>query len=146
MTSRKTALLLFAAIGALAGAPAQAQSAADFQRPWGTSPGQQSQPYRAGTRDENNNRVVLNGVMQTGVGVQAAANGTGGVGDTSNTGNRFNSATAIGNQLNVIVNGNWNTVVVNSTQTNNGNVTATTGDGGGDDDREPRWEYNSNDR
>ena len=34
------------------------------------------------------------------------------------------SATAIANQLNVVVNGNYNTVVVNSRQTNNGNVTA----------------------
>jgi holdfast attachment protein HfaA len=34
-------------------------------------------------------------------------------------------ATAIGNNLQVIVNGSYNTVVVHSTQTNNGNVTAT---------------------
>lgn len=145
MAPRKTALMLFAAFGALSTAPALAQSASDFQRPWGTSPGQQSEPYRAGTRDANNNRVVLNGVMQTGVGVQAAGNGTGGVGGNSSTGNQYNSATAIGNQLNVVVNGNWNTVVVNSTQTNNGNVTATTGNGG-NDDREPQWEYAPNDR
>jgi holdfast attachment protein HfaA len=31
------------------------------------------------------------------------------------------TGTAIGNQLNVITQGNWNTVIVNSTQTNNGN-------------------------
>ena len=35
-------------------------------------------------------------------------------------------ATAIGNQLNVVVQGNHNTVIVNSRQTNNGNVTAGT--------------------
>ena len=35
-------------------------------------------------------------------------------------------ATAIGNQLNVVTLGNNNTVVVNATQTNNGNQTATT--------------------
>ncbi|MCF8878584.1 holdfast anchoring protein HfaA [Hyphobacterium sp. SN044] len=145
MAPRKTALMLFAAIGALSTAPALAQSASDYQRPWGTSPGQTSQPYRAGTRDQNNNRVVVNGVMQTGVGVQAAGQGTGGVGQSSSTGNQYSSATAIGNQLNVVVNGNWNTVVVNSTQTNNGNVTATSGTGG-NDDREPQWEYNPNER
>lgn len=98
-----------------------------------------------GTRDANNNRVVVNGVMQTGVGVQAAGQGTGGVGQSSSTGNQYSSATAIGNQLNVVVNGNWNTVVVNSTQTNNGTVTATSGTGG-NDDREPQWEYNPNER
>ena len=31
--------------------------------------------------------------------------------------------TAVGNQLNVITQGNWNTVIVNSTQINNGNQT-----------------------
>lgn len=46
MTPRKTALMLFAAIGALSTAPALAQSASDYQRPWGTSPGQTSQPYQ----------------------------------------------------------------------------------------------------
>ena len=35
------------------------------------------------------------------------------------------SGQAIGNQLNVITNGNYNTVIVNSTQINNGNQTAT---------------------
>ena len=35
------------------------------------------------------------------------------------------AATAIGNQLNVVTLGNNNTVVVNATQTNNGNQTAT---------------------
>lgn len=146
MTPRKTALTILAAFAALTAAPAYGQSASDFQRPWGTSPGQANEPYRAGTRDQNGNRVVVNGVMQTGVGVQAAGQGTGGVGGNSNTGNQYSSATAIGNQLNVVVNGNYNTVVVNSTQTNNGNVNATSGTGGGNDDRTPNWEYAPNDR
>jgi hypothetical protein len=33
------------------------------------------------------------------------------------------SGTAVGNQLNVITQGSWNTVIVNSTQINNGNQT-----------------------
>ena len=132
MTLRKTTLLISVAMAAFSAAPALAQSATEFQRPWGTSQGQTTQPYRAGTRDANNNRVVTNGVMQTGVGVQAEMQGTGGIGGTSssNSARRTSSATAIGNQLNVVVNGNWNTVIVNSTQTNNGNVTATADTGG----------------
>ena len=145
MALHKTALMVCAAIGALSTAPAFGQSASDFQRPWGTNPGQATEPYRAGTRDQNGNRVVVNGVMQTGVGVQAAGQGTGGVGGNSNSANQHSSATAIGNQLNVVVNGNYNTVVVNSTQTNNGNVNATSGTGG-NGDREPNWEYAPNDR
>lgn len=132
MTLRKTTLLITVAAAAFSASPAFAQSASDFQRPWGTNgQSQTSEPYRAGTRDANNNRVVTNGVMQTGVGVQAQMQGTGGVGASTHSGpNSTSSASAIGNQLNVVVNGSWNTVIVNSTQTNNGNVTAVANSGG----------------
>ncbi|MCW5725235.1 MAG: holdfast anchoring protein HfaA [Maricaulaceae bacterium] len=130
MTLRLKALLPAVAAAALTGAPAAAQNAGDFERPWGTQPGDQSQPYRAGTRDANNNRVVLNGVIQTGSGVQAQMSGVGASHNSQNGAFNSNSATAIGNQLNVVVQGNWNTVVVNSTQTNNGTVTATAGGAG----------------
>jgi holdfast attachment protein HfaA len=138
--------LAASAITVILSAPAFSQSVSDFQRPWGTSNAQNSEPYRAGTRDANGNRVVLNGVLQTGVGVQAQMAGTGGVGNAptqtgqgggqtgmSATG-RNSSALAVGNQLNVVVQGNYNTVIVNSTQTNNGNVTATSSTGSGEDD------------
>jgi len=60
--------------------------------------------------------VVIDGLIQTGVGVANQLNGySGGVGA---------NATAVGNQLNVNVQGSWNTVIVNSTQTNNGDVNA----------------------
>ena len=35
------------------------------------------------------------------------------------------SATAIGNNLSIVTNGSWNTIIVNSTQTNSGTVSAT---------------------
>lgn len=143
---RLSLLAACAGIVAVSG-PAQAQNAGDFQRPWGTDNTQNNQPYRAGTRDSNGNRVVLNGVLQTGVGVQAQMAGVGGVGNAptqstnqgsgstgmSATGSN-SSALAVGNQLNVIVNGNYNTVIVNSTQTNNGDVNATANSGSGGDD------------
>ena len=117
---------LTAAAAALAGASgAAAQSvstAGEWERPFGSS-GQESQPYRAGTRDAAGNRVIANGIVQTGVGVSGETTGgtssifRGGVGQLS-------SATAIGNVLNVNVQGRYNTVIVNSTQINNGDVTA----------------------
>ena len=51
----------------------------------------------------------------------------GGAGDSfSGAGGGSSSASAIGNSLNVIVQGDNNTVIVNATQTNTGAVTATT--------------------
>jgi len=46
--------------------------------------------------------------------------------DSSNNGTAIGGATAIGNSLNVVVQGNRNTVVINSNQTNTGNITAGT--------------------
>lgn len=127
-------------------APALGQSAREFQRPWGTDSTQNNQPYRAGTRDANGNRVVLNGVLQTGVGVQAQMSGVGSVGNaptqsSQSTGEtsmfssgRNSSALAVGNQLNVVVQGNYNTVIVNANQVNHGNVMATSNTGSGEDD------------
>jgi holdfast attachment protein HfaA len=43
---------------------------------------------------------------------------------TGTSGAAYGNATAIGNSLNVVTVGNNNTVVVNSTQTNNGNQSA----------------------
>lgn len=142
---RRLSLFAVSAGFVAASSPGLAQTAGDFQRPWGTDSAQNNQPYRAGTRDANGNRVVLNGVLQTGVGVQAQMSGAGGVGNAPTQSNQGagstgmsasgtnSSALAVGNQLNVIVNGNYNTVIVNSTQTNNGDVNATANSGGGDD-------------
>lgn len=126
---------LFAAASLCAAAGAQSSSPSDWTRPYGQAHGQETRPY-SGAR-QGGNRVVINGVIQTGVGVSAQAsayaNGSAGVsggvnGEAGMTGPFAGAgATAIGNQLNVVVNGNYNTVVVNSRQTNNGAVTATAG-------------------
>jgi len=79
--------------------------------------------------------VVINGIIQTGVGVSAQASAFaqgsasfhGGVQNGAGAGYTFHQATAIANQLNVVVNGNYNTVVINSRQTNTGPVTANAG-------------------
>jgi holdfast attachment protein HfaA len=82
------------------------------------------------TRDANNNRVVMNGEIQTGgpatVQDQFAALSGGAATNATGAGA---SATAIGNLLNIQVNGSWNTVIVNANQTNSGAVTAQAGSG-----------------
>ncbi len=142
-----------ASVTAVPVAAAQHTNPSDWSRPYGQAPGQETRPY-AGTRSAGN-RVVINGIIQTGVGVSAQANamasatasvnGMGGVGG-SNGGayGPFASAGAfaVGNQLNVVVNGNYNTVVINSNQTNTGNVTANananaSGNQAGESDNDP---------
>ena len=100
------------------------QTATSWEQPYGSSNAQSSRPWSgasasagAAARSSAGNRVVIDGIIQTGVGVstQTGLFGNGGVGA---------NATAIGNQLNVNVSGQWNTVVVNSTQTNNGDINA----------------------
>ena len=116
----------FILIGALAFTGAAhadpvASSAGDFTRGFGTSYGDSfDTPINPSTRDENGNRVIVNGRMDI--------DGTlsGGLQDNFATG--IGAANAVGNQLNVITQGNYNTVIVDSTQINNGDITAVVGD------------------
>ena len=55
-----------------------------------------------------------------------AASAYAGAGASSNGGTTIGGSTAIGNQLNVVVQGSRNTVIVNSTQTNTGAINAGT--------------------
>jgi holdfast attachment protein HfaA len=133
----KASLSALFAAGALAPAAfAQSSNPSDWSRPYGQAPGSETRPY-SGARTAGN-RVVLNGIIQTGVGVSAQAQAYANADASASIGlsgsmmggngqyGPFASANAfaVGNQLNVIVNGNYNTVVVNSRQTNNGDVTA----------------------
>lgn len=95
-----------------------ASSTSQFERPYGYSYGQESQPYSAGTRDASNNRVIVNGLIEGGTGLGLSLNT--GWGQTEGGYGMIGSGTAVGNQLNVITNGNNNTVIIDSTQINNG--------------------------
>ena len=77
---RGLTLLSLTAVLALAGAPALAQSSsgAEFSRPYGTAIGSETRPYD-GARGPQGNRVVINGIIQTGVGVSAQASAVGSV-------------------------------------------------------------------
>lgn len=118
------------ASGAWGAAMAQTMTtnSASFNAGYGRSAGQENRMVEYSTRDANGNRVIVDGVMLTGSdqsvysssrssGSLDAYSGVGGVGG-------YAGSTAIGNNLTVITQGNNNTVIVNSSQVNNGNVTA----------------------
>ena len=86
-----------------------------------------ARPQTGSTRDTNGNRLIVNGIIQTGASAYSSTSGgVGASGSASGNGQTIGGSTAIGNSLNVVVQGNHNTVIVNSTQVNNGNVTAGT--------------------
>lgn len=85
-------------------------------RPYGTTPGEENQPMTGSTRDANGNRVIVNGVY-AGSTFSQTDGLTYGVGRRNSS---TSTGTAIGNSLNVVVSGRYNTVIVDSTQVNNG--------------------------
>jgi len=140
--------LASAALGALAGMvlvgsavallalPAYAQPpspapqiSGEFERPFGFSYGEEQSAYDANTRDANGNRVILDGRIMTGMDQSTLSTATASAGAWSQAtagagfGGGISTGMAVGNQLNVITQGNWNTVIVDSTQINNGNQT-----------------------
>lgn len=114
------ALVLLAAAGA-AEAQQGAGAAAQFRAGYGRTAGTETQGVEPGLRDANGNLLMVNGRLQH----QAAYSSMSGAGAAYGHYGAGGS-TAIGNLLNVVVQGNWNTVIVNSTQTNSGDVTAGT--------------------
>ena len=127
-----TAVMAFAAAASV---PAIAQStgsggAARFQQGYGGARTAANTAATGYTRDANGNRLIVNGIIQSGASSYSSSSagvssGYAGAG-SSNNGTAIGGATAIGNSLNVVVQGSWNTVIVNSNQTNNGDVTAGT--------------------
>lgn len=107
-------------------AQSMSTSASAFETGYGLTRNQLQNPIDPSTRDANGNRVLIDGMMVTGMDNSVYAAGhTLGVGDVYSGAGALGGATAIGNNLQVTVNGNYNTVLVHSTQTNNGTVTAT---------------------
>ena len=75
-----------------------------------------STPINPSTRDANGNRTIVNGRME----IEGTLSG--GLMDGFASG--LGTAQAIGNQLNVVTQGNYNTVIIDSTQINNGDISA----------------------
>jgi holdfast attachment protein HfaA len=131
--------LLFASIAAVGAIALQSaahaadySNAASYNSAYGLAAGAENQTINPSLRDANGNLSVVNGQFtssavsqQTGVqsmgtisSGQLSSLGTGSSGAVSG------GASAIGNSLNVVTVGSNNTIVVNSTQTNTGNVNA----------------------
>ncbi|ATQ43914.1 holdfast anchoring protein HfaA [Caulobacter mirabilis] len=117
-------LLVGVAAAPLAQAQTMKANSASFNAGYGRTSGQENRMVDSSTRDANGNRVIIDGVIQTGADQSYYARTSGGVGGGSGGGVGGGNNTAIGNNLVVVTQGNWNTVIVNSTQTNNGNVSA----------------------
>ena len=80
------------------------------------------------TASVNGNTTIVDGVTQVGSdqSIFSKSGSTTGASDSYSGAGALGGASAIGNNLSVNVSGNYNTVVINSTQTNNGSVSATT--------------------
>lgn len=102
------------------------QVSGEFERPYGYEYGEEQAAFDASTRDASGNRIILDGRIMTGMDQSSLSTsfGSAGAWSQATAGAGFSSGTAVGNQLNVITQGNWNTVIVNSTQINTGNQTA----------------------
>lgn len=119
---------LFISATAVIGFSATAQTS-DFERPIGFGFGEENRPFDPGTRDANGNRLIVDGRIITGDDLSSFSTNSLASGGQSLSGAGFfnqpqGQTSAIGNQLNVITEGSFNTVIVNSNQTNNGDQTA----------------------
>ncbi len=128
----RVSLGLAAGLLILPALPAMAQSTGSggqFYSGYGGARYATARPQTGSTRDTNGNRLIVDGLIQPGAssyssasgGASAAYSGVGARGSTN-----IGGSTAIGNSLNVVVQGNRNTVIVNSSQVNNGDVNAGT--------------------
>lgn len=105
--------------------------ASSFQQGYGGARGATSTQTTGSTRDVNGNRLIVDGIIQSGASSYSretggAATAFAGAGGGSRNGTTIGGSTAIGNQLNVVVQGRNNVVIVNSRQTNNGDINAGT--------------------
>lgn len=106
-------------------------NSADFNAGYGRRAGSENHPVEISTRDANGNRVIVDGIIQSGEDQSTFAFGSGAGESYSGVGSLGGSASAIGNSLVVVTQGSYNTVIVNSNQINNGNVSAGTNLNGG---------------
>ena len=117
-----TALAAGALISAALPAAAQeASSVSEFERPYGFGFGEESRPFSPNSRDRLGNRVIINGLIEGGSGLGGSLFTE--WGQTEGAAGMIGTGTAVGNQLNVITNGSNNTIIIDSTQINNGDQT-----------------------
>ena len=126
MTRSQIALTFLCLAGFLAASSAQAGDWTNAAMYNGYGTGNQNQASSYSMRDANGNLTLVNGqvapsIYQQGSGAQYAGGGVG----MGGAGSNYGEANAIGNQLSVVVLGSHNTTIIDSTQVNTGNQTAT---------------------
>lgn len=137
-------LFVFAAVLLATASAAQAgdySNSSSYNQGYGMAAGEENQAVNPSLRDSNGNLTVVNGQFtssnmsqQSGVQQMSTISSMSSQGSFTNSvasggGTSTATATAIGNQLNVVTVGSNNTVVVDSTQINNGNQTANSSTG-----------------
>ncbi|MAP94434.1 MAG: holdfast attachment protein HfaA [Ponticaulis sp.] len=101
-----------------------AEYSGQFEIPYGSGFGDYNRPYDAYTRDSAGNRVIVDGRIILGDDLSTLNMGmTTPWGSTQGSG-MIGQSQAIGNQLNVITQGNYNTIIIDNNQINNGDQTA----------------------
>ena len=126
------AALAFAMLTAVGAGPVHAQSGSStlssFNQGYNGGLSNFESAVNVSTRNAAGNLVITDGVTQIGSdkSVFSKSGSTSGASDAFSGAGAVGGASAIGNNLSVNVSGNYNTVVVNSTQVNNGSVSATT--------------------
>ena len=124
------AVLGAAGLGAAGAAQAQStgtgsSTMSGYRTGYGMNSSEFSNPVNVATTDNSGNHIYVDGVSQNGASGSIFNRTSGGAGESYVGAGLIGSATAIGNNLQVSVVGSNNTVVVNSSQTNNAPVTAT---------------------
>jgi holdfast attachment protein HfaA len=121
-----TLLLGLGAAGAAHGQLMNTNSTS-FNAGYGRVAGEENRPVDFSLRNADGNLTIIDGVMNTGPDQSTLAGSSiNDGGGFSGVGGVYNSSpSAIGNNLTVVTQGNYNTVIVNSVQTNNGTVSAT---------------------
>ena len=122
-------ICLCVAVGAsLAAGQAAAQTmsanSASYNAGYGRVAGSENHPVDVSTRDANGNRVIVDGLILHGEDQSSFTSASGAIDTFAGVGSSSGGSTAIGNSLVVVTQGSYNTVIVNSHQTNSGAVTA----------------------
>jgi holdfast attachment protein HfaA len=121
-------LAAVASLGLAGQAQAQFMStnAAEYNAGYGRISGQENRPVDVTTRDANGNRVIVDGLILSGEDQSSFSRASGAADAYAGVGALGGGASAVGNNLVVVTQGSNNTVIVNSAQTNTGNVSANT--------------------
>ena len=128
------AVCLLVVLVGTAAAQQMSTNSSSFNGGWGRANGSENHSVATAlvSRDANGNREITNGIIDTGaqtVSARAESAGSASAGYSGGVGN--GSALAVGNSLTVVTTGNYNTVIVDSTQINNGDISANVSGGVG---------------